>query len=370
MFSMSILSNLLSCRLMQKNIVAIGMMLLLIISASSCRNNECDTDDCIVYGKEILDNAVALSNKVIELPDDYIFAERFWLISDTMLVVGNRKEAGNYLDIVNPISGKKYSSLLAYGEGPEEMIMCGIYYDGHYLTAVDYVRSRYARFTPCEASQPGFKPRYIDYPREIGVTTPPIGIGDTTYIVNPYHYINRSNDIVQDVDRFFVIDNNRPDSIVIEPGLLYTHNVDQSVPLVDEVNRRIWLFRKERSIIDIYDYQINNIKSIKIIDELDRDPDVVIDENTVIYRAKSPRAYLRAIIDYDNSEILAAFSGKLSKPVMSEKVPSKILVFDLDGNFKRAYQCQSYLYSLTKTAEGLFATVYDDEDMPVFVKLE
>ncbi len=370
MFSMSILSNLLSCRLMQKNIVAIGMMLLLIISASSCRNNDCDTDDCIVYGKEILDNAVALSNKVIELPDDYIFAERFWLISDTMLVVGNRKEAGNYLDIVNPISGKKYSSLLAYGEGPEEMIMCGIYYDGHYLTAVDYVRSRYARFTPGEASQPGFKPRYIDYPREIGVTTPPIGIGDTTYIVNPYHYINRSNDIVQDVDRFFVIDNNRPDSIVIEPGLLYTHNVDQPVPLVDEVNRHIWLFRRERPIIDIYDYNTHKIKSVIINTELDRDHDVVIDENTVIYRGKYPSAYLRAIIDYDNSEILAAFSGDLSKPEVSESIPSKILVFDLDGNFKRAYQCQSYLYSLSQTVDGLFATVRDDENMPVFVKVE
>lgn len=346
------------------------MIFIFLCYTYSCKESDEDFDVCLDYDKDIQKDAIILSNNPVELPDDYIYAEKFWMISDTMLAISNRREAGNFLDIVNPVDGKIYSSLLKYGEGPDEMIMCGLYYDGQYFTAVDYARSRYAKFTPHEASRPEFKPRYIDYPREIGVTSPPICIGDTTYIVNPYHYINKSNDIIQDVERFLIITENDLDPINIERELLYTQNVDQVVPLADEINGHIWLLRRERSIIDIYNYNTEKIKSVKIKDELDRDPDVIVDDRSVIYYAGYPSAYLNAIIDYDYNEIITVYCGKLETPDMVEKTPSKIIVFDIDGNFKRAYACGSYICSLSKATDGIYATIYDDEAMPLFVKLE
>lgn len=338
------------------------------LPACSEKNNEADI--IIDYNTEIQPKATKVSTTAVSLPEDFIFATNYWMISDSILAIGNRKEAGNFLDFVNPSNGRKYASLLGYGEGPDEMIMGALYFDGQNFTCVDYIRSRYSKFSPQEALHPEFKPVYTDYPREIGVTTPPIGIGDTTYIVNPYHYINKTHDIEQKEPRLFLLSGDN-ENIDLKPGLLFTQNVSQVIPLVDEINKRIWLFCREKSIIDIFDYNTEKIITLKISDELDRDPDVAItDENCVLYKGKYPTAFTNAIINYDDQEILAVYNGKLCKPEDIERVPSKIFVFDLDGNLKRSYSTDSYIHNLSKTEDGIYATIHDEEDMPVFVKFE
>lgn len=340
----------------------------MLLSATGCKNGGQSDGILTIYENEDLNTSIRLTKEIIGLPYDDIYAEKYWMVSDSMLLIERRK-AENFLDIINPITGEKYSSLLSYGEGPENIIFCGLYYDGDYITAVDYIRSKYAKFAPQDAAKTNFTPNFISFPREIGVTTPPIMIGESTYIVNPFYYINKSNDIKQDLDRFIVLDNSKPDSVFIEFGELYTQNVSQVIPLVDEKNRYLWLFSQERPLIEIYDYEKNKLKSIKFKGELDNDPDVIIDNGEVIYYKKIPRSFTNAVIDYGNEEILAVYCGRLCEPEELEKLPSKILVFDFDGNLKRNYQCDSYIYELSKTSDDLYATILDDDGMSVFVRL-
>lgn len=331
---------------------------------SDCNYIYLDYQESILNGKQ-------LKCKKVNLPFEEIYAEKYWMISDTMLVIEKRREGGNFIDIVNPVDGHKYSSLLPYGEGPDDMIFCAIYFDGKFITAVDYIRSRYAKFTPIEASCADFRPHYVDYPREIGVTSSPIGVGDSTFLINPFCYINRSYDVIQDLPRFIVFENDKSNMVSFETGEFHTHNVGQMKPLADENNCRIWLFSTENSKIDIYDYHQTRIKGIRINDELDKDAEIVIDDGAVLYNGKYPRAFLNPVIDYENAEILVPYVGKIFKSGSDDgKCPSKILVFDLEGNFKRAYLSDMYVPQISVTSKGLYATAYDEDDMPILVEFE
>lgn len=356
--------------LLQQRVVIIGSMLLLAISIGGCAGKEDFSGIYLDYKDDIL-SGKQLSCKQVDLPFEEIYAEHYWMISDSMLVIEKRRESGNFLDIVNPVNGNKYSSLLPYGEGPDDMIFCAIYFDGKYITAVDYIRSRYAKFTPLEAAHVGFTPRYVDFPREVGVTSQPIGIGDSTFLVNPYHYINRSHGIVQDLPRFIVFENDQADKASFETGKFFTLNVGQVMPLVDEVNRKIWLFSTESSKIDIYDYNRDKLKRIRIKDELDKDLEVVEYDGAIVYTGSYPKAFLRPVVDCKNSRILVPYVGKLIESGSDErKHPSYILEFDLEGDFRKAYCCGRYISRISVTPKGIYATSYDEDNMPVLVKFE
>lgn len=302
-----------------------------------------------------------------------IYDSKYWVTNDSIVLIENDRNKGNFLDIANLNTGKRIGAFLPYGEGPDEMIFSSIKFDGYQIIAQDYIRSRFAQFKVSDLINSDFKPAFLSFPRELRATSNPILIDDSILLINSFHYINEKYGIVQPEPRFISLDRKNPSSDYNTNDLLQTQNVGQVTAAYNLFDNHIWLASFEKSIIEIYDSTKTLSKKIIIPGKLAADAPVAILEpqggKEVVYDGQSPSAFRSITFDIIDGSAYMLFVGEIFLKGQSRKDNGAyILHLDREGNFINGAYSPQYIRNISVSNGTIYATILDEDENPKLVK--
>lgn len=86
---------------MRLNIHILILSSILTTIVCSCSKKVQDNSVSITLEKEVLSHAISLKTDSAWYPVDSIYAKKFYVYADTILIVETQKTAGNFLDFYN-----------------------------------------------------------------------------------------------------------------------------------------------------------------------------------------------------------------------------------------------------------------------------
>lgn len=318
----------------------------------------------------------SLDNVVFsEIPNIFsdIYDSRYWVANDSIVLIENSQSKGNFLDIANLNTGKRFGAFLPYGEGPDEMIFSSIKFDGYHIIAQDYIRSRFAQFTVNNLISSDFKPAFLSFPRKLRATSNPILIDDSILLINSFRYINKEYGIAQPEPRFISLDSKNPSSDYNTNNLLQTQNVGQVTAAYNLFDNHIWLASFNKSIIEIYDSTKILSKRIIVPSKVAGDPRVTILDSPggkeVVYDGQSPSTFRNITFDIIDGSAYMLFVGEIFlKGQSREDKGAYILHFDQEGNFINGAYSPQYIRNISVSNGTIYATILDEDENPKLVK--
>lgn len=317
-------------------------------------------------------DTMKVENMALNLDNTLI--NKYIVISDSIVILVNSPKAGNFIDIYDQISGTIIKSYFDVGEGPDEMLFCDIFSDGHEIVATDYIRNRFSQFNIDSLIYTSFNPEFITYPYSIGVTSHPIKFNDSIILVNPFSYINKQARINQNLPRLLKVKVNQQEFADLAAPSLYTQNVSQAKILYNKYTNEIWEFPYGKSEIAIYDVTLNKKKTIRINTEVADDANVYIKDistgKKVLYKDGYPLAFTNIAISPDNKSIFICLVGRLiTKNMQESDCAVYLLKMNWDGKILDSYYVPNFIYSLSVKESGIYATIDDNEENRILVKL-
>ncbi len=311
----------------------------------------------------------------ISLPENFYEAKEFYVYNDSIALKLNRKHEGvHFLEIFNWKSGRIIKKMLKMGNGHKEVLSLEVYLQQNgKLVAIDYYKKQIAVMdvdSVISDSLYGF-PIEKEIPFGISMIMP---YQDDYLIENPYRYIDRKADIVQD-----------------EPGLLSTEELQKSYEkkyqyntanvatvgrlLTNEHLGRILHAASSQSILEVYD---STRTLLRVIDgPVNLKPAYYIDKengNEVIFSKQIPYAYLDGCAG--KRYVYLSYLGQFQH-ADEETLANKdcyILKFDWDGQLIKCLKTPFYILSLSvlsdeKGNDRLFATVQNDQGEPMLLRV-
>lgn len=353
-----------------KNFIILA--LLLVLTISSCNNDHAESFITTEVPMMCPDTLAAKDVHVNNF--DNTLTRKYIPLNDSLLIAVKSPKSGNFIDVLNIKSGKTISSFFSVGEGPDEMIFCDVFYDGFKIVATDYVRNRFAQFPIDSLINPSFKPSFINFPHDIRITSHPLKIEDSIVIVNPFHYTNTKFGIDQDVPRLLSVAPGQKLSNIMDGVKLYTQNVGQANIIRNPETGDIWVIPLGKSVIEVYDSQLVHRKNIIIPSNVMDDADVSIKSTStgemVTYKGYYPLAFTSAIISSDNQLIYLCLVGEsIGRKERENDKSVKILVMNWNGELIKSYFSPYYLHSLSVRDSQLYATIEDDDEYRILVRL-
>lgn len=348
------------------------LVLLPVLTISSCKNDH--AENLITTEVSIMYPDTLVANNVYVNTIDSTMILKYIPLNDSILIAIKSPKSGDFIDVLNIKSGKTISSFFSVGEGPDEMIFCDVSYDGSKLVATDYIRKRFAQFPIDSLINPSFKPSFINFPYDIGITSHPLNIGDSIIIVNPFHYTNIKFGIEQDVPRLLSVVPGQRLSNIMDDVKLYTQNVGQANIIRNPKTGDIWVIPLGKSVIEVYDSQLVHRKNIIIPSNVMDDADVSIKSTPtgemVTYKSCYPLAFTSSIISSDNELIYLCLVGEnIGRKERENDKSVKILVMNWNGDLIKSYFSPCYLHSLSVRDSQLYATIEDDDENRILVRL-
>ena len=303
-----------------------------------------------------------------------IYDYQYWIANDSLVLIKNDKSKGNFLDIANLNTGKRIGAFLPYGEGPDEILFDDIFFDGSQIVVTDFIRSRFAQFTPDKLMQYSFKPRFNNFPIELYATSPPLLYGnDSILLVNPFRYINKRYGIEQNEPRFIKIPIEYESLQYNTTGLYITNCVGQIILAENPVDKRLWAASYEKSVIEIYDTATNLEKTISIPSKVSQDPQVAVVESRgvkeVVAQGQRSSAFQSMTFDKkDGSAYLLLVGEIFLKGQKSNEKGAHIIHLDREGNFINGAYSPQYIRNISVSNGTIYATILDEDENPKLVK--
>lgn len=343
------------------------------MSVMSCKQQTCGFE-VIAYPKVEQSEIDTLDYKLVDINFDTSLTRKIIPINDSIAINFKYQKAGNFIDVVNMHSGETLCSYFSVGEGPQEMLYCDLHSDGTMLIAIDYIRNRFTQFHPDSLLNQQFRPKLVNYPYNIGLTSYPIQRGDSILMINPFRYINRTYNVNQDVPRFFKSRINEEILQNVKFPRYYTQNVGQQKMIRNHSSGDIWSISIEKSKIEVYDLNLDLIRTIEIISDVSDDAEIVIDKTpngeVIAYKGQYPLSFTDVTVSPENDIIFLCLVGKfIGSNDKEENHPTYIILLDWDGNLIKTYILPTFVRSISSTEAGLFATVDDEEGNPNLIRL-
>ena len=341
---------------------------------SSCHRGTSDEDTSSVHIDVQLDKLQPVSFEDIQTDFADIYDEKYWVINDSLVLIENKQGKGNFIDVANLNTGNRTGAFFPFGEGPDEMLFCGIEYDGNSIIATDFIRSRFSQFTAGDLASATFTPEYIEIPRGPIYTSLPRLINDSILLINPLRYINKTFGIEQTEPRFLYVAKNTPNNFYDISGLLNTANVGQVISALNPADGKLWLASRDKSEIEIYNPEHQLIKTLYIPSDVSGDPAIRINENKMGREITFDRiitsAFTHISIDCEDSSIYLILVGKVLHPgEYGVKNGVYLLHFDGNGNYLNGAYSPQYIRALSVCDGTIYATIHDEEDNPKLVKV-
>lgn len=355
-------------------VISLIMLLILATIISSCSEKEIDNIEVVTLDENVLANSILLKEDSVWYPVDSIYANKFYVYADSILIMQNKQAAGNFLNIYNMRNQQLIAKLLPFGEGPEELLYAQIHYDGSVMRVVDYIkRTLYNINIEKLLNDKSYKPELLPLSHNYIITTSPVSYGDSIIYVNPFHYVNLQANIDQQPPRLIASSKEK-----IEPKMpmdfdYMTFNVGQGYLGTNERLGSIFFASNENSIIEFFSPDLKLIKKIVgpiSLPEAKLSISGVDGKYEVSYKGMlQPEAYrgFTGSSDY----LFFLYTGK-KVPINNQKdFKSYILCFDWNGNFQKSYSPSSRIYALSVSATSgtFYATIMNEEGNPKLVKL-
>ncbi|WP_455673440.1 BF3164 family lipoprotein [Phocaeicola sp.] len=325
--------------------------------------------------KEVLSHAISLKTDSAWYPVDSIYAENFYVYADTILIVETQKTAGNFLDFYNMRNHSLIAKLLPFGEGPGELFFAQMNYDGNSMRVIDYINKKLCYVNIDKVLKDNkYKPDLLSLAPKYIITSFPVSYGDSIIYVNPFHYVNRKENINQQPSRLIASTNENLEAEMPMDFDYITVNVGQGYLGANTHFGKIFFASDETSSIEFYNSDFKLIK--KVLGPVSL-PEAKLkisgDESGkrhVCYKGIiQPEAYRG--FTCSNDKIYFLYTGKEVPLDNPKEFQSCILCFDWEGNFLKSYSAPARIYALSVSVESdtFYATIMDKEDNPQLVKL-
>jgi hypothetical protein len=347
---------------------------LLIAFVYSCSGKVQDDYISIELNEEILEQAVALEEDSVWYPAEDIYAEQFYVYADSILIVNNKKNAGNFIDLYDINSHQIITKLFPYGEGPEELLYAETSFDGCSVRVMDYINRKLHYVNMDKAMKDStYKPESNQLSLNYIITSAPIAYGDSIVYVNPFHYTNKREKINQLPPRLFSTQCNSAEPEMPINFKYMTVNVGQGI-LGDNANHtKIFFASYDESVIEFYDSNLKLRK--KVLGPVSLSEARLSVRNYdgskyhVCYKGSiQPEAYTGYTCS--NDKLYFVYTGKEISIDDQNKSQSYILCFDWEGNIIKSYKAPVGILSLSPSNgdDVFYATILNNEGNPKLVK--
>lgn len=314
-------------------------------------------------------DTIQLNAEIVNRSYDFISAKRFFVYSDSVLVVINKSEENKPLvQFANLRTGEELGRTLMYGNGPIEALMANPFIVGDILYVKDAARSRLISIDiPSILSNPSdFHPEVVDdftdYP---AVFVIPLD-GETMVYENSYCFEDRESGYVNEgQDRLLFAPRGEHGTIRIGNPKYDTYNVSQGYIVPFKEKNRIFYSSLSLPLIEIYDCSGERIKRLSGPTSLA--VDYGIRDGSVLFNGKLPYTYLHSC-RYEDS-FFANYVGGYFKGSYSD-LHSTIMQFNTDGVLQRSFISPVFLSSFSISSDGVFyGQGYDETETVVLWKL-
>lgn len=348
-------------------------VVIFIILMSGCVQPKREKVPVQILDRELLAKAKVLQADTMGTFDEFIYAKKFWVYADSILIVLNKKHKdGYFVELHNLFTKENIVKLYRFGDGPDEMLSARVDMNGKTLLVNDFVKGQVAVVNLDSLLK---NTTYTTLPirhRAIGSPTA-VPYGDCFLLENPYCFADENLKIEQNAPRFIVTDAKR--SYVEEVKYkYYTGNVTvDGCIIMNDFNDRIIYACMHKSAMEIYDKDLNLLRMIegpidlKTRYSLDSESDIGIE---ISFKDYIPYAYLTYCTD--KNYFYLSYVGDYLKIGMGMKdFPGWILKFDWDGRLVNCFSVSGCVRAISKSEKerALYVTVLNREDVPVLLKM-
>lgn len=355
------------------NTIFSSLIIGLLISCGQPKNEL--SDKTVLLDEDLLFQAIPMQMSDVWYPADSIYATRYYVYADSILIVENQKQAGRFLDFYDMRSHKLVTSRLPYGEGPNEWLFIQLFYEENAMRVVDYLNRRFCNLDIHNVlTDANYQPRLIPYARHI-ITSPVVQFGDSVIYVNPFHYVNHRMNIDQRPPRFYTLSESELNSSQNMDYEYLTPNVGQGFTGANSRVGKIFFAQRNASEIEFYNSQLELTKIISGPIQIP-EAELYIDApksgmRNVTFTGKGrPKAY--EAYTALGEKLYFLYTGEYVEWDKETHYPSYILCFDWDGNLLQSYRAPMRLENLSVSSSEpnvFYATIKDEEDNPRLVKL-
>lgn len=352
------------------------IIVILMIVINSCSRRMVDDSISVTLEEKVLSNAIPLEMHDVWYPVDSIYSSRFYVYADTILVVENKKTAGNFLDFYNMRSQELIASRLPFGEGPGELLFAQMIYEGNIMRVTDYINRRlYNVEIDKVLSDSDYNPKFIPFSKSVIVTSAPVSYGDSILCINPFHYVNRQAGIDQQPPRIFAMTNKNPNPSMSMDFDYMTVNVGQGFLGANARLGKIFFAPFNISSVEFYNSDLKLVKNVLgpvVLPEAKLSISIDVNgRHDVCFKGMDqPEAYTG--FTTLNDKLYFVYTGKNIIWSNVNDYYSYILCFDWDGNFVKSFSAPVRIKTLSVSAsepDTFFATIKDKEDNPKLIKL-
>lgn len=98
-----------------------------------------------ILDRELLAKAKVLQADTMGTFDEFIYAKKFWVYADSILIVLNKKHKdGYFVELHNLFTKENIVKLYRFGDGPDEMLSARVDMNGKTLLVNDFVKGQVA----------------------------------------------------------------------------------------------------------------------------------------------------------------------------------------------------------------------------------
>lgn len=304
----------------------------------------------------------------IQLTEEHIYARRFYVLGDSLLVIENKpSDKVPFIELCAFPSGETRSRFLRRGNGPGEMLMIDTFLDAGRILVHDFQRERYFSFAP-DSCLRGFFPKDI-----IDLLHAPKCPYALEYepgkllLLNPSCFESEQLKIKNQSTRFYVYDYENQTMLYGKgKGKYDTYNVSQGWIMASKDKDRIVFASLMYPMVEIYDYGLNPIR--RFIWEEEFIPKYKVDEYGVSFQKKKGCLAFGSIACH-GGDLYLTFTGSYYRG--ENKMKSHIVKMNWEGEILNVYRTPVYISRLSFSQEGnvFYASGYDEEAVPQLYKL-
>lgn len=329
----------------------------------SCeRHKTNDVYEKIELDKQVKSHAIKLEGQEVDLGTEYLYASRYMVYRDTILILCNKdNNEVKLLELYNMNNGELINSYFRKGRGPGELISSK-YTLNEDLLVIDDFQNDWVAFMHLDSAL--IDPEYIPKLQKYNYQSLTImeDKNGKILILNPYCF---KDDVAK-------IDNNAPRFIITEDNEKATKNrykyntynvVDGYIIANYEKDRVVFASMTAPPTIEIYDGDLNKLKELSGPENFE--VKYHIEDKWVSYYGGTPISYYGSTLNDENFFVL--YYGKImGVDGKMNKWKPYLFVFDWEGNFQKSYLLDRYVYCLSISQDGsiLYATGHDKDNMP------
>lgn len=307
---------------------------LIVLTTTSCFGSQ--NNNVTTINSSQKKEAKKLVLEEVPTKDRLEYARRCFVF-DSILVVQNYSNSNKHLfEFVNMNTMNVVKKAITRGNGPDELIEVIARNSGKYLHIDGYMNHKYAKIDVASyINDEDGKIDYLDYK----FSAQGIDLLDKNHflVVNPYRFINKKLKINQSEPRFLILEG---DEIIKQDNLLSAISINTGGIMINYNNQRISYYLKDLPEIEIYDFNLNLIRTVKGPDKIT--PQYSINNSTITYLSNKPISYKYAC--FDDSYMYLVYEGRFIKSEdiiknggKAEKTDTWIFKIDWEGNFKDCF---------------------------------